>query len=133
MSALTDWFHRLADVLIPAGDRMPAASKVVDLDSVITARPDLARHLLRAWNLTSNSAPLEALDQLEEIDHDAYTAVITTAAGGYYADSRVLTLLGRPRNHPVPVRSDAYNEYVDLLEPVVARGPIYRTPDDHPA
>jgi hypothetical protein len=132
---LRDWLRPLADVLIPAGDGMPAASAVgvadAQLDLVLQARPDLGRHLGRALALTDGMNPAEALAALAQLDPTAHDALLETVAGGYYAHPRVRELLGYAGQQPVPVRPEDYPEYLaeGLLEHVVERGPVYRPAD----
>ena len=132
---LRDWLRPLADALIPAGDGMPAASAVgvadAQLDLVLSARPDLNRHLGRALALTAGMAPAEVLAALAELDPTAHGALLEAVAGGYYAHPRVRELLGYAGQRPVPVRPEDYPEYLaqGLLERVVERGPVYRQAD----
>lgn len=132
---LRDWLRPLADALIPAQDGMPAAGSVGaadgQLDLVLDARPDLARHLSRAAALTSGMTPAEALAALPELDPAAHGAVLEAVAGGYYAHPRVRELLGYTGQQPVPVRAEDYPEYLaeGLLERVLERGAVYRPAD----
>ena len=132
---LRDWLRPLADALIPAGDGMPAASAVgvadAQLDLVLSACPDLNRHLGRALALTAGMAPAEVLAALAELDPTAHGALLEAVAGGYYAHPQVRELLGYAGQRPVPLRPEDYPEYLaqGLLERVVERGPVYRQAD----
>jgi len=136
MSDLHDWLVAIADTLIPAADGMPAASEVdiagTALKAVLTARPDLERHLARAFLLAGDiDKPQEALDSLQQLDAAAYEAILMIVTGGYYMNSRVRELLGYTGQQPQPVRIGEIPEYVSegLLDRVMARGPRYRDPE----
>lgn len=126
------WLAELADLLIPAGSGMPAASQVgvaaEQLDLVVRARPDLTRHLLRAWASTEEAHGQGKLDILQALDVEAYDAVRMAVAGGYYTNREVRDLLGYTGQQPVTVRVDRVPEYVEeeLLDRVMERGPIFR-------
>jgi hypothetical protein len=132
---LRAWLRAIADVLIPAADGMPSASEVgvadQQLDLVLAARPDLTRHLLRAYARTSDVDGATAFAALTELDPDAEGAIAQIVAGGYYASAKVRELIGYTGQQPIPVRPPDFPEYVEegLLERVVARGPIYRSVD----
>ena len=126
------WLGGIADILIPSGGTMPAASQVGvagrQLDLVLRARPDLQPHLLRAWVTTAGSRPQEALDAVRDLDTEGYDAVRIVVAGGYYIHPDVRQLLGYTGQQPKVVRVDQIPEYVEegLLERVMERGPLYR-------
>ena len=132
---LRAWLRAVADVLIPAADGMPAASEVgvadAQLDVVLAARPDLTRHLLRAYARTAELTGTAAFAALADLDPDAEGAIAQIVAGGYYASGKVRELIGYVGQQPIPVRPPDFPEYVTegLLERVVARGPIYRAVD----
>lgn len=129
---LRTWLADVADLLIPRGGGMPAASEVgvaaEQLDLVLQARPDLTRHLLRGWASTIDSPGRAALDALQVLDAAAYDAVRMVVAGGYYTHPEVRGLLGYTGQQPVMVRVDRVPEYVEegLLERVMERGPVFR-------
>lgn len=126
------WLADVADVLIPAGDGMPAASEMdvagKQLDVVLGARPDLAHLLLRAWGIAGDTPADEAAGLLQELDPAAYDAVRLIVAGGYYIHPRVRRLLRYTGQEPRTVRVDQAPEYLEegLLERVMERGPVYR-------
>ncbi|HEX3779868.1 MAG TPA: hypothetical protein VHX38_09365 [Pseudonocardiaceae bacterium] len=130
---LRAWLRAVADELIPAGDGMPAAGEIADrqLESVLTARPDLLRHLTRAHLRTAGLDGAAAFAALRELDPEAEAAIAQIVAGGYYADPKVRELLGYTGQRPIPVRPADFPEYVaeGLLDRVLARGPIYRPAD----
>jgi hypothetical protein len=126
------WLARLADLLIPAADGMPAASEVDvagrQLDVVLAARPDLTRHLLRGWGTVPDDGPEPTVHLLQELDPEAFDAVRLLVAGGYYIHPRIRGLLCYTGQEPRTVRVDPAPEYLEegLLERVVERGPRYR-------
>lgn len=129
------WLAPLADLLIPEGDGMPAAAEVGvsdgQLDMVLAVRPDLRRHLGRAFALTEGLDPDRVLATLPELDPAAHAALLEVVAGGYYAHPDVRRRLAYTGQQPVPVRPEDYPEYVaeGLLERVVQRGEVYRPAD----
>ena len=67
-----------------------------------------------------------APEAVPERDPLAYDALVTAIVAGYYMHPDVQRRLGYPGQSPEQVRTDGYAEYVDELERVYARGPIYR-------
>jgi hypothetical protein len=132
---LRAWLRAVADELIPAADGMPSASAVgvadQQLDLVLAARPDLVRHLLRAYARTGELDGAAAFAALSELDPDAEGALAQVVAGGYYASAKVRELIGYVGQQPIPVRPPDFPEYISegLLERVVARGPVHRSVD----
>ena len=125
-------FAVLADVILPAGDGMPAPSEVDVagrwLDRVLRVRPDLALHIERVVTDTELKPPADALEQLTSQDPAGFQALLAAVTGAYYMSPKVRRRLGYPGQRPRP----AYLDEADwdlrdgLLDPVVARGPIYR-------
>jgi hypothetical protein len=134
-----DRLRRFADALIPAGDGMPAAGEVGvadgQLDRVLAARPDLAGPLARALADADPGDYDGTLERLRAGDLEAYDALLLVIAGGYYTDARVRKLLGYDGQQPVEVRPEIIPNYVEegLIEPLLARGPVYRPVDAQPA
>jgi hypothetical protein len=130
--ALRDRLRAFADVLIPAGHDMPAASEVGvadrQLDVVLGARPDLAGPLARAVERVDPADYEGSLARLHDEDRAAHEALLLTVVGGYYIDRDVRRRLGYTGQVPVEVRPEIIPNYVEegLVEPLLARGPIYR-------
>jgi hypothetical protein len=130
--AVRDRLRAFADVLIPAAHDMPAASEVGvadrQLDAVLRARPDLAEPLARALEQADPADHEGSLDRLREGDPAAHEALLLAVVGGYYIDRDVRRRLGYTGQVPVEVRPEIIPDYVDegLIEPLLARGPIYR-------
>jgi hypothetical protein len=132
---LRDRLRRFADVLIPAGDGMPAASEVGvadrQLDRVLAARPDLAQPLARAVAAVDADDHEGSLERLRTADLAAHDALLLIVAGGYYTDADVRRRIGYDGQRPVEVRPEIIPNYVEegLIDPLLARGPIYRPVD----
>jgi hypothetical protein len=131
-----DRLRAFADRLIPAAHDMPAASEVGvadrQLDRVLAARPDLAAPLERALAGADPDEWEASLERLSATDREAHDALLMVVAGGYYIDPGVRRRLGYDGQQPVEVRPEIIPNYVEegLIEPLLARGPIYRPTDD---
>ena len=126
----------LADVLIPAGDGMPAASQADVagewLDAVLTARPDLAIGLKDVLNKARHRNPSEVIADLRANDHAAFDVLAEIVPGAYFMNPDVQQAIGYAGRSARPI--DPHPDYNDngLLESVMGRGPIYR-PTPKPA
>ncbi len=125
-------FKKLADVLIPAHGKMPAASAVGVheglLDDVLKHRPDIRDDLLRALTAAQGREPPAVANNLLRQDAAAFNALGLAVSGAYYMSPRVRELLGYPGQESVTYDPYATPNYLTdgMLERVVARGPIYR-------
>lgn len=132
VDALRDGLRAFADVLIPAAHDMPAASEVGvadrQLDVVLRARPDLVEPLARAVAQVDPADYEGSLARLLAEDPAAHDALLLAVVGGYYIDRDVRRRLGYDGQVPVEVRPEIIPNYVEegLVEPLLARGPIYR-------
>jgi hypothetical protein len=130
-----DRLRRFADVLIPAGDGMPGAAEVGvadrQLDRVLAARPDLAAPLARAVAGADPDDHEGSLERLRTADRAAHDALLLVVAGGYYTHAGVRNLIGYDGQQAVEVRPEIIPNYVEegLIEPLLARGPVYRPVD----
>jgi hypothetical protein len=133
---LRDRLRRFADALIPEAHGMPSASSVGvaerQLDRVLRARPDLAAPLARALAEADPEDHDGSLERLRAGDREAHDALLLAVAGGYYIDQDVRRRLGYDGQKPVEVRPEIIPNYVDegLIEPLLARGPVFRPVDD---
>lgn len=131
-AALRDRLRAFADVLIPAAHDMPAASEVGIADRqlgvVLGARPDLAEPLARALERVDPADHEGSLARLRDEDRAAHDALLLAVVGGYYIDRDVRRRLGYTGQVPVGLRPEIIPNYVEegLVEPLLARGPIYR-------
>lgn len=127
----------VADRMIPATARMPAASDVgvarEQLDLVLRSRPDLSRPLVRALDRVERVEIADVtgwLDELRDDDAQAHDALVTIVLAGYYLSDEVKGRLGYPGQEPSPVNI-GYPTYVEegLLDAVIEQGPRYRCGD----
>lgn len=122
----------LADVLVPAAEGMPAASEAGVagrwLDRVLRARPDLGPELVRVLAEAEGRAPVAEIRRLQEEDEAGFGVLALVVTGGYYLNPKVRKLIGYPGQKPNPPYPDEADYYLSdgLLDPVLARGPIYR-------
>lgn len=130
---------RIADVLVPAYQQMPAASAVgiADdlLDKALRARPDLAADCRRAVTACTDPPSPEALEQLAATDPDGFGALMVLVLGGYYISTEVRKLLHYAGQEALRIDIGELPAYIEdgLLDEVIDRGPIYRrTPPDDP-
>lgn len=123
-------YAQLADVLVPAAHGMPSASEADVhtrwIDEALRLRPDLRPLLDRALQPDNEGmAPLDALLEMARTRADAFTALGALTVGAYYMDDRVRQAMGYPGQEDRPLVDDS-GEYLDMLERVAERGPIYR-------
>ena len=122
----------LADALLPAADGMPAASEVDVpgkwMDRALRARPDLEPELLRVLDGGSEPDPETRLAQLRGDDPAALETLVLLVTGAYYMHPKVRKLIGYPGQKATPEYPDEAEYYLSdgLLDPVLARGSIYR-------
>lgn len=130
--------ERIADVLVPAYQQMPAASSVGIagdlLDKALRARPDLAADCRRAVTACGDPPSPEALEQLAAEDPAGFSALMVLVLGGYYISAEVRKLLHYAGQEALRIDIGELPAYIEegLLDEVIDRGPIYRTtaPDD---
>ncbi|MGH3091301.1 MAG: NAD(P)-binding protein, partial [Gaiellaceae bacterium] len=132
-------FAALADVLIPAGEGMPAASEVDVggkwLDRALGARPDLETTLERLLAEVAGRDPSGEVRRLHAEDAEGFAALAHLAAGAYTMHAKVRKRLGYPgqkSNPPLPDEAEYYLED-GLLDPVLALAPFGRQLPAEPA
>ncbi|MEJ8568592.1 hypothetical protein [Elongatibacter sediminis] len=122
----------LADVLMPAGAGLPAASEVdvhlTWMDQALDAVPTMAPAILAALEVSGE--PAEVVETLREESPDLFMALTFVLSGAYFMHPRVRQALGYEGlavepNPPLEGEAEYYLED-DLLQPVLERGPIYR-------
>ncbi len=124
--------RRLGDTLVPAVDGMPSFSEADKsgrfLSRAFEALPHFAVLVLAAADGLGAQAPLDYLRRLEAEQPDTFAALHLTLVGAYLVNRRVWRRLGYPGRKPTPVLDDEAEFFLEggLLEPVIARGPIYR-------
>lgn len=125
-------FAALADRLVPAWGRMPAASSVkVEgplLDLVLRVRPDLAEGVRRALAACAGKDPSQAINALHGSDAEAFGALSLAVTGAYYMADEVWQQLGYPGQDGATYDPHATPDYLTdgTLERVVRRGPLYK-------
>lgn len=120
-------FNRIADILIPQAQGMPAFSTSgadpVYLDRVLTLRSELLDPLNNALSVAQNADDADALNR----DHpDAIGVIGLVASSAYYLVPDIRQKLGYPGQTHRPAMEDEEGDYRDLIDPVVQRGSIYR-------
>jgi hypothetical protein len=121
-----------ADALVPGGEGLPSASGA-DLhgkwiDRVLRVRDDLAPHVLAV--VERGGEPTAELERWRREHPATFEGFALAVSGGYFMNPRVCKLLGLPGNAPKPKPAfpDESDYYLEggLLDPVLARGPIFR-------
>ena len=125
-----DRLARLADVMIPAADGMPAARDVGIADDlvdwVLIHRPDLAGAVTRALGVEFTDAT-ERLATLRCDDRAAYHATVFAVIAGYYHHAEVCSKIGYAGQVARTLTAHEFPEYVSegLLD-------FLLTPGDEP-
>jgi hypothetical protein len=125
-------FKALADVLFPAEAAMPAASAADSdgawLDRVLAVRPDLLPALTRVLAEAAGEDPRAEVRRLKRDDAQGFLALASACAGSYYLNPANRQLIGYPGQEPsLPEPGETDAELGGgILDPVVARGPVYR-------
>lgn len=125
-------FAGLADTLIPAASGMPSASQAGAagewLDAVIAARPDLSDPLLALVRHVDGQDPATVVAALQESDPAGFGLLTEVVPNAYFMNPTVRELVGYPGQVGLEPDLTWPPDWLDLLEPVIERGPIYRVP-----
>ena len=125
-------FAGLADTLIPAGSGMPSASQAGAagewLDAVLEARPDLAGPLLALLGQVNGRDPAAAIADLQANDPAGFGLLAEVVPNAYFMNPTVRGLVGFPGQVGLDPDLTWPPDWLDLLVPVIDRGPIYRDP-----
>jgi hypothetical protein len=125
-------FAGLADVLVPHAQGMPAASEVGVhrkwLDRALGARPDFAPKLLEILSEAEGKDPEEEVQRLYESGSAGFGVLSMLTTGAYYLNPKIRKLIGYPGQKSTPPYPDEADYYLrdGILDPVIARGPIFR-------
>jgi hypothetical protein len=126
-------FAGLADALIPEGDGMPSASQAGVaaewLDAVLAARPELGPTLLALVRRLDGQDPKTAIAALGTSDPAAFGLLAEIVPNAYFMNREVRERVGYPGQVGLDVDLTWPPDWLDLLGPVIERGPIYRDPD----
>jgi hypothetical protein len=127
-------FAALADVLVPEAGGMPRASAVGvherRLDAVLAARPDLAEPLQAILVDVAGRGAEAEIARLRAEDDERFRLLLSLATAAYYSSPKVRRLIGYPgqRAHEVFPDQAGHDLRDGILDPVVARGPIWHRP-----
>jgi hypothetical protein len=128
----------LADVLLPGGAGMPAATEAAvpttGVQRVFEARQDLSPALAAVVDASSGLDPVDVLTRLHQEDPRGWTVFTTCVAAAYYMTPAVRRLLGYGGQEGVLINSDDFFGWAStgLLDPVLERGPIGRSTPARP-
>jgi len=119
-----------ADVLIPEAEDMPSASGAGVhthwIDEALAARPDLINSFRQALAVGDPDNPAAAVEAMHGEAAELFDAFSVLTAGAYLMNPEVKTLIGYPGQEERAIVGDDVPTYIDLLEHVVDRGPVYR-------
>lgn len=119
----------LADILIPEAHGMPSASRAQVptrwADDTLRLRPEMLPVLQRALSSAQDDDPSSGLRRLAAEDLEAFEVLGAVVAGSYYMSPEVRRLIGYPGQEARALVDDT-DQYLDMLERVVDRGPVYR-------
>ncbi|MET7399686.1 VOC family protein [Dactylosporangium sp. NPDC005572] len=124
---------RVADLLAPGGDGLPAASEIDiagRLALVLAEAPALADGVERALHrlAASGDAGVEAVRAVEAEDPPAFAALLEAVVVAWATAPQVQAALGAAPRLPIPVDEQLVTQ--ELLEPVRRRGPRWRREGD---
>ena len=117
----------LAEVLIPGGQGMPAATEVgihLDLiDRVLAVCPGLTTELTEVLREADGKSPREFVENLRARDSSRFDIFATAVVGAYFLDEGVRRLTGYPGQEPYEFGYSDEVGYIEdgLLEPVLDR------------
>jgi hypothetical protein len=129
-------FAALADVLVPEAAGMPAASAVGvherRLDAVLAARHDLAEPLRSLLADVAGQDAEAEIARLRADDTERFRLLLSLVTAAYYSSPKVRRLIGYPgqRAHEVYPDQAEHDLRDGILDPVVARGPIWHRPPE---
>ncbi|MBT7611687.1 MAG: hypothetical protein P8Q36_00590 [Alphaproteobacteria bacterium] len=125
-------FAALADFLIPAHKKMPAASQTGVagplLDEVLRLRPDLQDDFMRGIGAITGEKACDAANALYKEDEAAFNALSLVASAAYYMTPEAREALGYPGQESLTYDAHTVPEYMTdgMIERVTRRGSIYK-------
>lgn len=123
----------LADILVPPADPWPSASDAGVIDTwaarAISALPGHGPVLVQLLDKAKGQEPEAEVRRLEQEDVDRFNVLVLVVVGAYYLSPKVRRLLGWAGPRPNPALDEEADFYLDdgLLDPVIARGRVYRS------
>ena len=123
---------RVADLLIPQGDKMPSATQALvhteGIDKVFTVRPDLEDGIRIALDAlaeadTAGRFP-DSFDALYGAEIAGFAQLSEAVTAAYFLNPHVATSVGYTKRSEIPIVFDTDLDF--LVRDVTARGPIYR-------
>ncbi len=125
-------FARVAAVLLPATDGLPGPADVAVeqrlLDRALVTRPDLEPELGRILDELAGAELPAATRRLHDEEPARFAVLALFVTGAYYLSPKVRRAIGYSGQKPEPALEDEADWFLrdGLLDPVVARGPIWR-------
>jgi hypothetical protein len=112
---------------------MPSASQAGVaaewLDAVLAARPELGPTLLALVRRLDGQDPKTAIAALGTSDPAGFGLLAEVVPNAYFMNRDVRERVGYPGQVGLDVDLTWPPDWLDLLGPVIERGPIYRDPD----
>ncbi len=121
----------LADLLIPGNERMPSASQAGVgekwIDRAAIARSDWAGDLVTLLENARGKEYRIILADLQALHPASFTMLTEMVAGAYFMNPEVRKLIGYPGQQAIPIAEQPEEGLEELIDPVIRRGPIYRS------
>ena len=129
-------FAGLADVLVPEAAGMPSASAVGvherRLDRRSRHAPISPSRCDRSWPTRQGRSAEAEIARLRADDDERFRLLLSLVTAAYYSSPKVRRLIGYPgqRAHEVFPDQAEHDLRDGILDPVVARGPIWHRPPE---
>jgi hypothetical protein len=127
-----DTLAAIADILVPPTAPWPSASEAGVLeqwvDRALSALPGHAEMLTSILDAAAGEDPASEIHRLGREDPASLNALLLVVVGAYYLSPKVRRILGYSGPRRTPALEEEADYYLEggLLDPVVARGSIYR-------
>ena len=119
-----------AKVMIPGGADMPSAEDLTlwegPVDEVLAIDPSRREHLTRFLALPGEVTSLADVEALAQSDRDGFEALGVVLTNAYFMHPKTCAAIGYPGQEARDSSGGLTPDDEALLEPVIARGPIYR-------
>ncbi len=121
-----------AKVMIPGGADMPSAEDLMlwrdPIDEVLAIDPSRLEPMVRFLDLPGNIATLADVEALAQTDRAGFEALGIVLANAYFMHPQTRAAIGYPGQEARDSSGGLTPDDEALLKPVIARGPIYRSP-----